>query len=394
MTQLMRARWIRHSVTLALGFAITTAFVMTASTAALGAPPATSGDRSEILGTIGTLRITSRDVLQLAKDAIDQQDREYERQLRQLQHGFDQARHDLIAQRLDALLDQRALELEAAARGGASSAVLADLKVAAVTEEEIHDYYELNRERSNQSYAQLAPQIKAYLENQHTERATRAFYDELRSRHSIRSMYEPYRMSVAATGPARGSVDARVTIIEFGDFQCPYCKLAETALRKVMAHHPQDVRLIFRQLPLTQLHPDAMTAAEAAVCARRQGMFWELHDAMYQDQNALSADAIKASARTLGLNVEDLSSCMSDGATKQVIDMDQQAADSLGIESTPFFFVNGRPISGSAPVDRFEAVIDDELGRLPRLVSGVRGVTATTSSYERLTPRSPRFIKP
>lgn len=164
-------------------------------------------------------------------------------------------------------------------------------------------------------------------------------------------------------GPARGPGTAPVTIVEFGDFQCPYCKEAESSLHTVLAEHPRDVRVVFRNLPLTQIHPNARIAAEASICADRQGKFWEMHDAMYADQSALNANALERTAQRLGLNGDRFAACLTDGSTSQALDLDAKAAEELGLEGTPYFFINGRPLDGNVPVEKFESVIADELHR-------------------------------
>jgi protein-disulfide isomerase len=130
-----------------------------------------------------------------------------------------------------------------------------------------------------------------------------------------------------------------------------------------MARYPREVRVVFRNLPLTQIHPNAKIAAEAAVCADRQGKFWEMHDAMYDDQSALNLDALKSAATRLGLDADRFSACLADGSTSQSLDLDAKAAHELGLTGTPYFFVNGRPIDGNVPVEKFESLIQDELHR-------------------------------
>src|SRR5262249_4034811 len=184
-------------------------------------------------------------------------------------------------------LDRRALELEAQARHTTPGDLLAGIRGAAVFDEEARAYYEANKKRTTQTFDQVQPQITQYLATQHNATATRDFYYDLRARHGIKLTLAPYRVQVAATGPARGQAQAPVTIIEFADFQCPYCQQAEEVLRTVMANHGDAVRLVFRNLPLSNVHPNATIAAIAGVCADRQGKFWDMHDAMFTDQKAL-----------------------------------------------------------------------------------------------------------
>jgi protein-disulfide isomerase len=314
-----------------------------------------------VLGLVGQTRISEDDVIAANSADFDRLQNDSELQRHHLELQLAKARHDLLQKDLDKMLDRDALDLEAKSRGVRPEEVLAGLKPVAPTEEEARAFYDANRERIKQPYEEVAPKVVEYLSTQRNQAATRGFYDALRAKHGITATLAPYREAVADAGPARGESHARVTIVEFGDFQCPYCKDAEASLRTVMANHPQDVRVVFRNLPLTQIHPNAKTAAEAGICADRQGKFWAMHDAMYEDQSALSADALKKTAARLGMDGERFSACLEDPSTSQSLSDDAKAARELGLEGTPYFFINGRPIDGSVPVEKFERVIADEL---------------------------------
>ena len=230
-----------------------------------------------------------------------------------------------------------------------------------VSDEEVRAFYDANKDRTNQTFEQLAPQIKQYLAAQHNERATRAFYDSLRVKFQIASLLAPYRVAVPASGPVRGPLDAPVTIVEFGDFECPHCRQEEGVLRALLAKYPTQVRLVFRNLPLTQIHPNAMAAAQAAICADCQGKYWEMHDALYS--SPLTPDSGSLMAQKVGLTPELFTKCLSDPTTAKSIDADVKEADRLGVAATPHFFINGRPISGGVPLDKLEALVIEELHR-------------------------------
>jgi len=343
-------------------------FSVTWVTPALSATTSPAPDRN-VVATIGQQRVTEADVLAQGKTGFDTQERDYHRQLRQLQSTYDEARQQLLQQQLDSLLDRRALELEAQARGASPEKILSEIQVPAVTDAEVRAFYDANKSRTTQTFEELATPIKQYLASQHNDQATRAFYQSLRSKHAIASRLEPYRVAVGASGAVRGPANAPITIVEFGDFQCPYCQQEEATLRSVMTKYEGKVRLVFRHLPLTKIHPNAMAAAQAAVCADRQGKFWDMHDALYADQNALGADAIRDTAGKLGLDLKIFSACLSDDSTARAIDSDVSQADELGVAATPSFFINGRPLRGSVPADKFEAIIAEELQH----TSGSRG---------------------
>jgi protein-disulfide isomerase len=329
---------------------------------ALATPPADPG--ADVVARVGGEYLTEPEVVASHAEAFDKLQRERAERLSAFEHEYARAHHELLANALDADLNERALALEAAARKLPPAALLASVKVPAVSDEDVRAFYEARKSATNESFEQLAPQIRQYLIAQHSETAMQAFYAELRNKYGIVSLLPPYRVAVDPTGPYRGSASARVTIIEFGDFQCPYCRKVEDSLRVVLEKYPSEVRLVFRNLPLSDLHPDALVAARAGVCANQQGKFWEMHDAMFQDQSALGSDRLMATARRIGLEAASFSHCLTDPTvTEPVLSVDARAAAELGIGGTPYFFIDGRPLSGSASPDQFERIIDEELAR-------------------------------
>jgi len=316
-----------------------------------------------VIAKIGSEQVTEAQVISQDKKSFDALESGYGLKMRQLRITQEQERYALLKQQSDRLLDSKALALEAKARHKDTDAILASLKVDAVTDKEAREFYEANKERTNQTFEQLQPEITPYLANQHNTDATRRFYDDLRAKHGVVSLLEPYRQPVDAKGPARGKQGARVTVVEFADFQCPYCRQAEQTVSAILAKHPEDVRVVFRQLPLAGIHPNAIAAARTSVCADRQGKFWPMHDALYGNQSALNDAGLKETVKRIGLDPDAMAACMSDAATTQTIEEDLKAADELNITSTPYFLVNGRPVKGSVQVNQFEAIVAEELRR-------------------------------
>jgi protein-disulfide isomerase len=322
-----------------------------------------------VVATMGHQSVTEADVVAQDQAAFDKIKSDYELKLHVLKLHEEQEHYALVQKQANRMLDTKAVELEAKSRGLTPDAVLKEITVPAVTEAEARSYYEANKSRTHDSFEQLQPEITQFLASQHNTDASRKFYDALRAKHNIALTIPPYRMMAAAVGPARGGERARVTIVEFGDFQCPYCRQAEDTVRSIIAKYPNDVRLVFRELPLASIHPNAYAAARAAVCADRQGKFWPMHDALYADQSALSDAGLLDTAKRVGLDATTFSSCLPQDATNEAILTDINAADELAITGTPFFLVNGRPINGVVPMEQFEAVITDELKK----TSGTRG---------------------
>ncbi|HEY6803462.1 MAG TPA: thioredoxin domain-containing protein [Pyrinomonadaceae bacterium] len=166
---------------------------------------------------------------------------------------------------------------------------------------------------------------------------------------------------------AKGRTNATVVITEFSDFQCPYCRAVQATLNQVLKEHPDDVRLEFKHLPLED-HPFAFAAARSAFCAGKQGAFWKFHDALF-DSTALSQQRIETIPRELGLDVQDFQACMSSPDSQTAINADLQEARRLGLEGTPSFIINGRPLLGSATVEAFNDAIARELNPSPLRIS-------------------------
>ena len=160
--------------------------------------------------------------------------------------------------------------------------------------------------------------------------------------------------------PVLGPADAKVTIVEFSDFQCPYCAQAVVRLNAVLKAYPKDVRLIYKQFPL-EIHSQAALAAEAALAAQRQGKFWELHDAMYADRTHLSHQNILAMAGKIGLDLKRFEQDWDSPAVKQALAREQKQGDEAGVNGTPTIFVDGRRYNGDLALDAIRPIIDNEI---------------------------------
>jgi protein-disulfide isomerase len=193
------------------------------------------------------------------------------------------------------------------------------------------------------------------------------------------------------SSPAKGPSDALVTIVEFSDFQCPFCGRVEPTVTQIEQTYGKDVRVVFKQNPLP-FHQNAGPAAEAALEARDQGKFWEMHEKLFGNQQALEKDKLEGYAKDLGLNVAKFKTSLETNKHKAEIDADQKLARDLGASGTPSFFINGRSLRGAQPFDAFKAVIDEELAKAKQLVSSG---TPKTQLYAKVTEggaTAPKFI--
>ena len=165
------------------------------------------------------------------------------------------------------------------------------------------------------------------------------------------------------TAPARGPRDAAVTVALFSDFQCPFCGRLEPTLAALEKEYPGRVRVVWKNFPLP-FHESARGAAVAALAAGEQGRFWEMHDKLIQNQQALGADDLEKYARELGLDVGRWKSAMVNPATGQVVDADVKQGQGLGVSGTPSLFINGRKVVGARPLADLKTIVDDELGKI------------------------------
>jgi len=159
------------------------------------------------------------------------------------------------------------------------------------------------------------------------------------------------------TPPAGSGSDALVTIIEYSDFQCPYCSRVVPTIKKIEENYGGDVKIIFKHFPLS-FHPDAQKAAEASECARDQGKFWEYHDKLFENQVALKVDDLKKYARELGLDPAVFNSCLDSGEKESLVKSDLAEGQSKGVRGTPSFLINGQLVVGTQPYEKFAEVID------------------------------------
>jgi protein-disulfide isomerase len=171
------------------------------------------------------------------------------------------------------------------------------------------------------------------------------------------------RYSVNTAGaPVRGNPNAKLSIVEFSDFQCPYCARVRPTLEQIEREYGDKIRVVFKNLPLS-MHPKAPAAAAAAEAAHRQGKFWEMHDMIFADQRAMSPEKYLEYAKKLGLDVDRFKKDMDSAEVRQRIQADAAEAARLGVTGTPAFFINGRFVSGAQPYETFKSMIDQELGR-------------------------------
>ena len=180
----------------------------------------------------------------------------------------------------------------------------------------------------------------------------------------VEILLTPPRVEVAVPKgtPSRGPVDAPILLVEYTDYQCPFCNRVQPTLTALMERYDGQIRHVFKNLPLPN-HPQAKLAGEAALCAQDQGKFWEFHDWLFANQRTMNRESMVTAAAELGTDQEIFTACIDQGTHATRVLNDTTEARSFGITGTPGFLVNGRVLTGAQPIEEFEAIIDEELER-------------------------------
>jgi protein-disulfide isomerase len=236
-----------------------------------------------------------------------------------------------------------------------------EAKVSEPTAEEIQQLYDSNKERlGDATLDQVRERIVVFLRTQKQGETRQTFLESLKGKHRTTVALRPPVVEVGDGGrPAKGPANAPVTIIEFSDYECPYCKRAEETIQQVLRTYGDKVRLVYRDYPLP-FHANARPASEAAACAEDQGKFWEYHEKLWAAPD-LGEATLKKIAGEVGLEQAKFDKCLSSKQFAAKVDQDVQDASKVGVNGTPAFFINGRMISGAQPFEKFKEIIDEEL---------------------------------
>ena len=319
--------------------------------AATAPAPAADSSGSPVVATIGSKKIT---LSELDKKGQATNFQAY-------QEMYDARKNALMG-----MIDEMLTADEAKSKNVTTDALLqqeVQSKVSQPTQDELAKFYEEKKaQMGGQTLEQIGPRIGQFLTQQRTAEAREAYLEGLRKKAGVNISLEPPRIDVevAQNDPSLGQANAKVTLVAFSDFQCPYCSRAAPTLHQIHDAYGDKVHIVFRNYPLN-FHPLAQPAAEAAECAHEQGKFWEYHDKLFANQAQLNADNFKKWAGEIGLDAAKFDECVSSGKHRQEILADMQAGQKVGVTGTPAFFVNGRMLSGAQPFEKFKEVIDDEL---------------------------------
>jgi protein-disulfide isomerase len=309
--------------------------------------------KAGVLAKIGGQEITEEELIGEDKvDFFDLKKREYE----------------LKMERLNKLLVDKLIGAEAQKAGVpledyiAKNVTKGEVKV---SDSEFKKFVKEKRIPESQINAQIKERINQYLQQQKKQDMVQAYVAKLTKSNPIEVYFNKPKMNVqvdVAGSPMMGGEKAPVTIVEFSDFQCPFCSRAAETVTEIKKKYGSKVRVAFKHFPLP-MHREARPASEASMCVNEQSSdkFWKYHDLVFKNQDKLDNASLEKYAKDVGANVDKFKECMAAGKYKDAVQKDLDYGEKIGVKSTPTFFVNGQLVAGALPIEAFSEIIDEEL---------------------------------
>jgi protein-disulfide isomerase len=329
-------------------FAGALSLMLAAGALAVSASPVSAGS-DKVVATVGNHKITESEVDQKIKPQMESINSQI----------FDLKRKAIDAMVEDYLMSQAAKKEGLTLQQYVKKEVID--KTPKVTDADAKKYYDAHKGPGTVAFDKIKNRLVQALQQQALQNRQDQIIDALRKQNPVKVLLKTPRMTVASSGhPSLGPANAPITIVEFGDFQCPFCRRAQPTIKEVMARYPKQVRLVYMDFPLP-FHNHALDAAKAARCAGEQGKFWQYHDRLFADQAKQSPADLKAAAKQLGLNTAQFDSCFEKAKYQSAIESDVAEGRKLGVDGTPSFYIDGRPLVGAQPFEKFQQVIEEEM---------------------------------
>lgn len=266
---------------------------------------------------------------------------------------------------LDEMIDYKLVEQEAKKHGKTRDAFVEEYLAANVkepTENEIKEFYSLRKKKlKDKKYEDVKEQVVEFLKMNQMNSASRKLLSRLRENAKVSVNLEPPRMNIEiGNSPVQGPAEAKVTIIDFSDYQCPFCGQARKTLKKIFDTYGNSVRFVFKDFPMS-FHRDAQKAHEAAHCAGDQDKYWSMYELLFANQNTLKLNNLKHFAKELELDMEKFNKCLEEGTYSKRVVKNIEQGRRFGVKKAPTFFINGIMLSGAVPFSNFKEIIDNEL---------------------------------
>ncbi len=272
--------------------------------------------------------------------------------------------YDLKLKALQNLIGQRLAAKAAAAKNLTVDAFLqqeVDSKISDPAAEEVEAFYLGQKDRINQPLEAVRAQAAQALKALRIREARQVYMEGLRQRAQVTINLQAPKLRVdVGNAPRRGPATAPVTIVEFSDFQCPYCRRVEATLTELLSRYAGQISIAHKDMPLDQIHPEARSAAEAARCAQEQDRFWQYRDALFT-LPGLNSSGFEQAAQSLQLDLPKFQTCLNSHKYRAQVQADADEAQGLGVTSTPTFFINGAVLEGAQPTAAFSRLIEAEL---------------------------------
>ena len=294
-------------------------------------------------------------------DALYEKD--YLPQIQSKLNEIHQQEYEFKRKAIENAVNKRLLKAKAAKQGVTEDELLlqVDSKAAEPTQED-RDQAIAARLFGGGAASNVGEELDKDLTEEKVQQAREEYFASLREQAGVKIYLLPPQTTVAMD-PARvrGKADAKITMVEFSDFQCPFCLQAYTTVKSLLKKYDGKVKLSYRDLPLLPTPPGVPGSAEAARCAGEQGKYWEYHDLLFENQDDVGREAFLDHAETVKLDLEQFKTCLDSGKFKAAVQQDFQEGIRLGLTGTPGFFINGVMLKGAQPLAEFEEIIDTEL---------------------------------
>jgi len=307
----------------------------------------TGGDSSAIVATVDGHSLTRADL-----------DKREPAELMQAQYKYYLAERQAV----EKLIDDEAVASQARKESISVDELMhrhVDSTLKTPSDSDLKAVYEVMQ--TDQPFEKVKDQLKEQIMDRRRDKARKAFVESLRKQENAQVMLDSPSAQVATTGaPSLGPANAPVKIIEFADYQCPYCKQVHPDLQRLREEFPQQTVLVYEDFPLP-MHPFAEKAAEASHCAEEQNKFWEYHDALFQHNGPLDADALKGISHSLNLDQAKFTQCLDSGKEAPTVAKGLAEGKKLGLTGTPTFFINGHMAAGATKYDALKELVTHQL---------------------------------
>lgn len=319
------------------------------SSAAPAAPKVASGDAA---ATVGDLTISDGELTEKAKT-----------RLQRVENDIYKIKMDVLNQMIDEKLIDDAAKKENLSKEEFIKKEV-DSKITKPSEDEIKKFFEARKDQmGDKKFDDVKAQIEKLLEQNRRMGAQNAMMSKLRADAKIKINLEPPRVTVeVGDGPFIGPKDAKVTIVEFTDYQCPFCSRVRGTINELLTTYKDKIRYTLKDFPLS-FHQFAKKAHEAALCAGDQDKYWDYNKFLWENQTALDIKDLKEYAKKAKLDTGKFDKCLDSGKHTADVEKNFNYGQSLGVTGTPSFFVNGIMMSGAKPLEEFKQIIDTELNR-------------------------------